>query len=160
MTLTDRQSTGLRKGLLRAPIWLCRMHLGAVVGHRLAYLASGTAQRPTRRGDAGSRQIHPASGGDSRRCRLGRTCGLDRNLRVAPPIQIVSGSSRWADPDQRFVDAAETSALHMNYQQAHPRAWRRLARTVGLPIVPDDQDWTAVASRVPAVAFTPQQLIR
>ncbi len=59
MTLTDRQPTGLRKGLLRAPIRLYRMHLGAVVGHRLVYLASGTAQRPTRRRDAGSRQIHP-----------------------------------------------------------------------------------------------------
>ncbi|MGI8591863.1 MAG: nitroreductase family deazaflavin-dependent oxidoreductase [Nakamurella sp.] len=160
MILTDRQPTGLRKGLLRAPIWLYRMHPGAVLGYRLVSLAH-RGRRSGQRGEVMLEVVkyipHPeeiivAAGWADR-------ADWYRNLRVAPPVHIVSGSRRWADPDQRFLDAAETSALHMNYQQAHPRAWRRLAWTVGLPIVPNDQDWTAVASRVPAVAFTPQQLI-
>lgn len=158
MTLTDRQPTGLHKSLLQAPIWLYRMHLGALLGHRLAYLAHRGRRNGQRREVVREvvkytphpKEIIVVAG-------LAEHADWYRNLRVAPPIQVVSGSSRWADPDQRFLGPAETSALFMNYQQAHPRAWRRIAWTVGLPIVPDDQDWTAVASRVPAVAFTPQQ---
>jgi hypothetical protein len=63
------------------------------------------------------------------------------------------GGARFPSPRCRWLDPAETVLLIESYRDAHPRAWRRIARMFGFPA--DPSGLAAVAERIPAVAFRP-----
>lgn len=157
MALLDRRPTGLKRAVLRAPIYLYRAHLGALLGRRFVYLAHrGRASGLRRevvlevvRYDARTSEITVVAA-------WGTRSDWYRNITAAPALEIRSGRDRWIQPRQRELDATERAAAFSDYARRHPRAWRALAPRLGL-----DADHAAAAAalsadRFPAIAFAPR----
>jgi deazaflavin-dependent oxidoreductase (nitroreductase family) len=110
MALARSRPTGLLRLALRLPIWLYRLHLGWLLGHRFLLLTHrGRATgRPRQavieviRYDPSTRESVVVAGW------RGQTDWY-RNLRAHPALEIVTGTERHV-PQQRFLDAAETAA--------------------------------------------------
>lgn len=161
MALTDRKPTGLLKALLRAPIWLYRAHLGWTLGHRLLYIAHlGRRTGARREVVVETVRYDPAAPEVVVVAAWGKDPDWYRNLKVAPALEVRIAAQRWDQPEQRFLDGAETLQVLRAYQQAHPRAWKRIAPVLGFPPDPADPSWPAVAETVHAIAFTPRQTDR
>lgn len=152
--VTDRKPTGLLRWALRLPIWLFRAHLGALLGHRLAYLAHRGRRTGARR-DVVVEVVHydRAIPEFTVIAAWGGTPDWYRNLRAAPAIEVRIGRSRWIAPAQRFLAPPEILDLLHEYQRAHPRAFRQLGPRLGFPADPQDPAWPQVAARVHAIAF-------
>lgn len=158
MALTDRKPRGLLRLALRAPIWLYRAGLGRLAGHRLLYLAHRGRRTGARREVVvESVRYDPAIPEVTVVAAWGGNPDWYRNLQAAPAIEVRLGAHRWPAPAHRFLDATETQRTLLDYQRAHPRAWRRLAPLLGFPADPDDPHWPEVAASVHAIAFTPQR---
>lgn len=157
MALTDRKPRGLLRLVLRAPIWLYRARLGWLAGHRLLYLAHRGRRTGARREVVVETvRYDPAVPEVTVVAAWGGTPDWYRNLRAAPAIEVRLGARRWPAPAHRFLDAAETHRTLLDYQRAHPHAWKRLAPLLGFPTDPADPRWAEVAAAVHAIAFTPE----
>ncbi|MER7013861.1 nitroreductase family deazaflavin-dependent oxidoreductase [Saccharopolyspora sp. NPDC000359] len=158
MALTDRKPRGLLRILLRAPIHLYRARLGWLVGHRFVYLAHRGRKTGARREVVVEVVRHdPDVPEVVVVAAWGKNPDWYRNIQAAPAIEVRLGSQRWPAPEQRFLDAAEVQRLLLDYQQAHPRAWKRLAPLLGFPADPADERWPEVAARTRAIAFRPRR---
>ncbi|GAA2360450.1 nitroreductase family deazaflavin-dependent oxidoreductase [Saccharopolyspora halophila] len=157
MALTDRKPRGALRVLLRAPIWLYRARLGALAGHRLLYLAHRGRRTGARREvvvevvryrpDVPEAVVVAA---------WGKNPDWYRNLRAAPALEVRIGAQRWTRPEHRFLDGEEAHAVLLDYQRAHPHAWKRIAPVLGFPVDPADPSWPERARAVRAIAFTPR----
>lgn len=113
------------RSLVRAPIWLYRHGLGAVLGPRLVmiehigrksgearYVVLEVVDRPDRD------TVIVCSG-------FGETAQWYRNLRVHPECRVtVGGRARAALADP--LDRAASDEVLDRYRTAHPAAWERL----------------------------------
>ncbi|MFC6019841.1 nitroreductase family deazaflavin-dependent oxidoreductase [Plantactinospora solaniradicis] len=156
MALTDNQPHGLVRMLLRAPIWLYRVRLGWLAGHRLLYLVH-RGRRTGKRREVIVETVHydPAAPEAIVVAAWGRSPDWYQNLLAAPAIEVRVGSHRWPRPDHRFLAPAETYQTLLAYRQAHPRAWKHIAPLLGFPTDPADRRWPEIAATVRAIAFTP-----
>jgi deazaflavin-dependent oxidoreductase (nitroreductase family) len=158
MAITDRKPTGLLRLALRSPIWLYRIGLGRVFGHRLVYLAHRGRRSGARREvvieavayDVATPSVTVVAA-------WGRNPDWYRNLLAAPAIEVRVGARRWHQPTHRRLTGTEVRETLHAYRLAHPRAWRRLAPLLGFPETPDDPRWPAVADATRAIVFTPRQ---
>jgi deazaflavin-dependent oxidoreductase (nitroreductase family) len=154
--ITERRPTGALRFLLRLPIWLYRVHLGWVFGHRLVYIAHRGRSTGARREvvvevvrfDKVVPEVTVIAA-------WGGTPQWYRNLAASPAIEVRLGRRRWTGPGQRFLKADEILATLRAYQAAHPRAFAELGPRLGFPADPQDPTWPDVAERVHAVAFRP-----
>lgn len=157
MSLTDRKPTGVVKVLLRLPLWLYRVRLGWVAGHRLVYIV-----HRGRRTGACREVVAEVVRYDRSVPELvvvaawGRQPDWYLNLVAGPAVEVRIAAQRWTRPAHRFLDGAQTQRILLAYQVAHPRAWRRLAPMLGFPTDPADPHWPAVAERTHAIAFAPR----
>ena len=157
MPVVDRRPTGALRWFLRAPIWLYRARLGALLGRRFLYLAHRGRTTGLRREvvlevvgiDKARREAYVVAA-------WGRRSDWLRNIEAAPAIEVRLGRRSWSEPQHRLLDAAETAALLRDYGRRHPRAWRALAPRLGLTadLAPDTV--AEAVSRFPAVAFSPR----
>ncbi|HEX6342333.1 nitroreductase family deazaflavin-dependent oxidoreductase [Umezawaea sp.] len=154
MGLVDRRPSGLVKHLFRAPVLLYRLGLGRVLGHRFAYLAH-TGRRSGLRRDVVVEvaryspdvpEVVVVAG-------WGDRSDWYRNLRAAPALELRVGERTWIGPDHRYLPVEEVAEVLRSYRRDHPRAWRRLARVLG---VPADGGGDDAARSLPAIAFTPR----
>ncbi|MFI6026750.1 nitroreductase family deazaflavin-dependent oxidoreductase [Amycolatopsis magusensis] len=150
MTLTARPPRGLLRALLRAPLLAYRAHLGFLFGHRLVHLVH-IGRKSGRLRDVVLEVVRYGPGEIVVVAGWGARADWLRNLRVAPAYLIESGRTRWPAPRHRYLDADETLRLLVDYRARHPRAWRRLAPTLGMPVDPRD----AEGPLPQAVAFSP-----
>lgn len=156
MTLTDRKPKGALRVFLRLPIWLYRVRLGWLLGHRLVYLAHRGRRTGARREVvAETVRYDPERPEVVVVAAWGRDPDWYRNLRVGPALEVRVGGHRWTRPAHRFLDGTETARTLLDYQRAHPRAWRHIAPLLGFPTDPADPRWPEVAGSVHAIAFTP-----
>ena len=154
MGLIDHAPRGLLRLLLRAPILLYRARLGWLLGRRFVYVAHRGRRSGKRREtvlevvryDPDIPEIFVASG-------WGTRADWYRNLRDHPPLEVRIGAVRFLAPRQRFLDPEETVRLILDYRLAHPRAWKRLAPSLGLPLDPVQAE--ATIRGIPAIAFSP-----
>ncbi len=123
---------------VRAPIWFYRHGLGWLFGRRVLllehvgrrsgqprYVCLEIVERPSRR------QFVVVSG-------FGEHAQWYRNLRAQPECRVSSGFGNRLAAHARLMSSAESAAALSRYQQAHPRAWRRLRgmieQAVGGPV--------------------------
>jgi deazaflavin-dependent oxidoreductase (nitroreductase family) len=158
MPITDRKPTGLLRALLRTPIWLYRLKIGWLAGHRLTYIAHRGRRSGARR-EVVVETVHfdPAAPEAVVVAAWGPGPDWYRNLRAASAIEVRIGGRRWPRPHHRFLEATETRQTLLAYQRAHPHAWKRLAPLLGFPTDPGDPRWPQVAAAVHAIAFRPAE---
>lgn len=156
MAVTDHRPTGVVRVLVRAPLWLYRARLGWLLGHRLVYIV-----HRGRRSGARREVVAEAVGYDRARPEIvviaawGRDPDWYHNLVAAPALELRCSTRRWLLPTHRFLDATQTLRTLLEYQRAHPAAWRRLAPLLGFPVDPADPHWPQIAAAAHAIAFTP-----
>lgn len=157
MALLDRRPTGLQRALLRAPIYLYRAHLGAMLGHRFVYLAHrGRTSGLRREVVLEVVRYNPRRPEITVVAAWGARSDWYRNIMVAPALEVRSGRDRWIEPRQRVLDPAERAAAFSDYARKHPRAWRALAPHLGLDADHPEATAALAADRFPAVAFAPR----
>lgn len=123
----DRRPSGWRRALLRVPILLYRLGLGALLGHRFAMIAyrgarTGRLRRVVLevvRWDPRRREVVVASG-------WGDRSAWYAGLRKAPALEVRCGGVRFV-PVHRFLDPGEAAAEMAHYARRHPTAGRTLA---------------------------------
>nr|WP_246331088.1 nitroreductase family deazaflavin-dependent oxidoreductase [Saccharopolyspora hordei] len=156
--MTDRKPRGLLRLLLRAPIHLYRLGLGRLAGYRFVYLAHRGRRTGARREVVVEVvRYDPAVPEVVVVAAWGKNPDWYRNVRAAPAIELRVADQRWPEPEHRFLDGSEVQRLLAEYQQRHPRAWRRLAPLLGFPADPSDPRWPDVAARTRAIAFRPRR---
>lgn len=142
------QLTSLAAGLLRtrplmrAPIWLYRARLGALLGRRLLMLEHIGRTSGARRyvvlevvdhhaPDGGPESYVVASG-------FGERAQWFRNIRANPRVRVYAGSRAPAPATARVLDRAEADRTMAAYANRHRRAWQQfkpvLENTLGAPI--------------------------
>jgi deazaflavin-dependent oxidoreductase (nitroreductase family) len=156
MALTDHKPRGLLRLALRAPIWLYRLRLGRLTGHRLLYLAHRGRRTGARREVVVETvRFDPTVPEAVVIAAWGGNPDWYRNLQAAPALEVRIGGHHWPHPRHRFLTGTETLHALRDYQHAHPRAWKRLAPLLGFPAEPTDPRWPEIADTIRAIAFTP-----
>jgi deazaflavin-dependent oxidoreductase (nitroreductase family) len=153
----ENRPTGLRRLFFRAPVYLYRAGLGALLGRRFLYLVH-TGRVSGRRRDV---VLEVVRFDDTVPevfvvAAWGRRADWLRNIEVAPAIEVRVGRDRWSRPRHRFLDEAEMTGLLRDYQRRHPRAWATLAPRMGLDPHSPDAGIGAAVQAFPAVAFRPR----
>ena len=160
MAVLSTAPTGLIRWLFRAPLWLYRLHLGWLLGHRLAQIThvgrrTGRVRRAVVevvRFDPRTREIVVAAGWG------GRTDWY-RNIQARPALEIRCGHLAYR-PLQRFLTADETYLEVRRYVRRHPWVSRYVfPRLLGLSVdAPGDERRAVVDATLRGVAFQPRQV--
>lgn len=159
MALGGSRPTGLLRRLLRAPIWLYRLHLGRLLGHRFLLLThrgrkSGQARQTVVevvRYDPVTRESVVFSGwrGDT---------DWYRNIQAHPACLVETGGERYV-PEQRLLDAGEVIAELRDAYARHPFELREgIGRAFGLEIDGSERGFAEAAEFFRGVAFRPRDL--
>lgn len=140
--------------VVRAPLWFYHRNLGFLLGKRFLYLAHQGRLSGLRREtvlevvklDRENGEVVVFSG-------WGNRADWVKNLRVGRALEIRIGHLRFTEPEHRFLPDEERRAVLVAYKEAHPLIWRALARLMGLPGDPKNDD----IGDMRAVAFRPSR---
>ena len=111
--------------LVRMPIWLYRLRLGALVGPRMLMLEH------TGRTSGATRYVvlevlnHTAPDSYLVASGFGEKAQWFRNIRANPRVRVWAGSHAPASATARVLDQAGADRGLADYISAHPRAWAR-----------------------------------
>jgi len=146
---------GIRAVLWRLPIWLFRLRLGFLMGHRMLLLThkgriSGKeryAMLEVIKYEEATNTHYVASG-------FGEKSDWSQNISKTPDVTIQVGNDKFPARAERLsLDKAR--AVFHDYNQAHPNAVRNLAKLVGYEIGSSQEDMIAFLDMIPVVAFHP-----
>lgn len=147
---------GARRLLLRAPIWLYRAGLGALLGQRMLLLThtgrrTGTARQTVLEVvDRGPEGYLVASG-------FGERAQWLRNIERHPEVTIQVGRRR-LPAGARRLPADDSARAMLRYAQRHPRLARRLMSFCGIEMDGTPDDYLTVGRElVPFVRITPRE---
>jgi len=149
--------TGALRLAFRLPIYLYRLGLGQLLGHRFMLLTH-RGRRSSRvyqtalevvRYDPSLRETVVASG-------WGERSDWYRNLKAHPALEIRTGRERYA-PEQRFLTPEEVYREIVDYERLHPWAVRIVPSLLGFRLDGSDAARRAFANSVRMVAFRPRQ---
>jgi deazaflavin-dependent oxidoreductase (nitroreductase family) len=143
--------------LLRAPIWLYRLQLGWLFGHRLLLLTHrGRKSGKVRQAVLEVVRFDPAS--QESIVMAGWRGDVDwyRNLQAHPALGVSTGRNHYV-PAQRFLTAEETVTELQRYVRRYPVAagWV-LPGLFGFALARDEVEWRDAATFFHGVAFRPQ----
>ena len=149
--------TGALRLAFRLPIYLYRLGLGQLLGHRFMLLThrgrrSGRVYQTALevvRYDPSLRETVVASG-------WGERSDWYRNLKAHPALEIRTGRERYA-PEQRFLTPEEVYREIVDYERRHPWAVRIVPSLLGFRLDGSDAARRAFANSVRMVAFRPRQ---
>ena len=154
--LSQRCPSGLLRVLLHVPVWLYRLRLGFLLGHRFLLLThigrkSGLPRQTVLevvRYDAATNACVIASG-------WGETSDWLRNILKTPEVRITIGLRQFAARAVR-LSLEEGQQELLDFSRRHPMAFRKLAARK-LPSVPKDEAETcrALAPVIPLFALRP-----
>jgi deazaflavin-dependent oxidoreductase (nitroreductase family) len=147
--------TGLRRALFRAPIWLYRVGLGALLGRRFILIThvgrtSGTARQTVVEVvtiDSGTGAITVASG-------FGDRSDWYLNVLAHPAIAVQLGSRRLSVSAHRLSPDEAADAM-VRYARRHPLAGRELCRFMGMRVDGSPADFAAAGRRIPMLRLVP-----
>jgi deazaflavin-dependent oxidoreductase (nitroreductase family) len=148
--------TGLLRLALRLPIWLYRLHLGWLLGHRFLLLVHRgrktgrvrTTVLEVVRYDAATRESVVAAAWSDR-------ADWYRNIQAAPALRVRTAGVSYT-PAQRFLTPDEVYAALREYERRHPVAARVLGPRLGIPFGGSDTELRACAASLPMVGFRPR----
>lgn len=146
---------GLRAIPWRLPIWLYRLHLGWLVGHRMLLLThkgrvSGrdrTAMLEVIKYDQATNTHYVASG-------FGIKSDWFQNITKNPDVIIKVASDEF--PAQaECLSPDEARGIFFEYTREHPNAIKNLAKLVGYEIGNTQEEMMEFLALIPVVAFRP-----
>lgn len=149
--------TGALRLAFRLPIYLYRLDLGWLLGHRFVLLThrgrkSGRVRQTVLEVvhyEPSTRETVVVSG-------WGERSDWYRNLEVQPALEVRIGRERYV-PEQRFLTPREVYAEIADYERRHPWAVRILAPLLGFRLGGSDAARRAFAGSLRMVAFRPLQ---
>jgi deazaflavin-dependent oxidoreductase (nitroreductase family) len=150
--------SGTLRLLFRLPIYLYRLNLGWLLGHRgLLLIHQGRKSGLLRetvlevlRYDPATRESVVLSG-------WGEKADWYRNIGVTPALEIQTGGERYV-PEQRFLAPEENHTEITDYERHHPLAMRIFARVFGYPLGAMESVRRESASSLRLVAFRPRDI--
>ncbi len=153
--LRSRPSGTLRL-VFRLPIYLYRLNLGWLLGHRALLLIhqgrkSGLLQETVLEVIC----YDPATKESVVLSAWGERADWYRNIKVTSAMEVRTGGERYV-PEQRFLVPEENHAVITDYEQRHPLAFRIFARAFGYPADGTEAMRREFASSLRLVAFRPK----
>lgn len=149
--------TGVLRLALRLPVYLYRLDLGWLLGHRFLLLThrgckSGHVHQTVVevvRYELSIRETVVVSG-------WGERSDWFRNLRAYPALEVRTGHERYA-PTQRFLSSEEIHAEIVDYERRHPWAVRMVPPLLGFKLDGSEAARRAFAASLRMVALRPQR---
>jgi deazaflavin-dependent oxidoreductase (nitroreductase family) len=140
----------------RLPIWLYRLKLGFLLGHRFLLLTHiGRVSGEPRQAvlevvhyDAESDTHYVASG-------FGEKSQWYRNLMKTPDVTIQIGNQKTPVTAER-LSPEEAERILRIYRQEHPRALKELSKILGYELDGTEENFRAFTHAVPVIAFRPR----
>lgn len=143
---------GIARRLLRGPLWFYRRNLGLLLGKRFVYLAhQGRLTGLRHETVLEVARLDHESGEIVVFAAWGNRADWVRNLRAGHALELRIGHLRLPEPEHRFLPEEERRAALASYRDAYPVTWWLLARWLGLPADPKNDE----IGEVRAVAFRP-----
>ena len=147
---------GLKAIPWRLPIWLYRLKLGGVLGHRFLLLThTGRVSGEPRQAvlevihyDEASNTHYVASG-------FGEKSQWYRNLMKTPQATIQIGSRQIPVTAER-LSPEEAERILRIYREEHPKALKELSKLLGYPLDGTEENFVAFARALPVIAFRPR----
>jgi deazaflavin-dependent oxidoreductase (nitroreductase family) len=139
----------------RLPMYLYRLNLGWLLGHRFLLLV----HRGRRSGLLRETMLEvilyePAIRESVVLSAWGEKSDWYRNIEAAPALEVRTGAQRYV-PEQRFLAPEENHAVIRNYGLRHPLAFRVFARVFGYPLGGTEKARREFAGSLRLVAFRP-----
>ena len=142
----------------RLPIYLYRLDLGWLLGHRFLLLVhQGRRSGLLRETVLEVLLYEPATKESVVLSAWGEQADWYRNVGATPALEVRTGGERYV-PEQRFLASEENHAVISDYGRRHPLAFRVFARVFGYPMDGTEATRREVARSLRLVAFRPRHL--
>ncbi|HLH26365.1 MAG TPA: nitroreductase family deazaflavin-dependent oxidoreductase [Chloroflexota bacterium] len=152
-----RRPRGLLRLVLRLPIWLYRLRLGWLLGHRFLLLTHrGRKTGRVRRTVLEVVHYDPATRESIVAAAWQNRADWYRNIQARPALRVQTAGVRYT-PAQQFLTPDERYAMLRGYERAHPLAAWIGARLLGIPFGRSEAALRAFAASLPMVAFRPRR---
>jgi deazaflavin-dependent oxidoreductase (nitroreductase family) len=150
--------SGALKPAFRLPIYLYRLNLGWLLGHRVLLLIhQGRKSGLLRETVLEAILYYPATKESVVLSAWGEKADWYRNIGATPALEVRTGGERYV-PEQRFLAPEENHAVITDYQQRHPLAFRIFARAFGYPLGRTEAMRRKFATSLRLVAFRPRDV--
>jgi deazaflavin-dependent oxidoreductase (nitroreductase family) len=148
--------TGASRLAFRLPIYLYRLNLGWLLGHRFLLLV----HRGRRSGLLHETVLEvlrhdPATRESVALAAWGEKADWYRNIELTPVLEVRTSSERYV-PEQRFLVPEENHTVLVDYARRHPLAFQIFARVFGYPLGGTEAARGEVASSLRLMAFHPR----
>jgi deazaflavin-dependent oxidoreductase (nitroreductase family) len=158
--LSRSRPSGALRLAFRLPIYLYRLRLGWLLGHRgLLLIHRGRNSRRVYHTvlevivyNQATRESVVLSG-------WGERADWYRNIQQMAALEVRTGDERYA-PEQRFLDPEENHAVVSDYARRHPLAFRLFAKVFGYPLGGTEEARREFAGSLRLVAFRPSHQAR
>jgi deazaflavin-dependent oxidoreductase (nitroreductase family) len=118
----------------RLPIYLYRLDLGRLLGHRFLLLVHRGRESGLLRETVLEVIAHdPATRESVVLSAWGEKADWCRNVGATPALEVRTGGQRYV-PEQRFLAPEENHAIIFDYRRRHPLAFRVFTRLFGYPL--------------------------
>ena len=152
------QPAGVLRLAFRLPIYLYRLDLGWLLGHRFLLLVHRGRKSGLLRETVLEVLLHdPAARESVVLSAWGEKADWYRNVGATPALEIRTGGQRYV-PEQRFLAPEENHAVISDHARHHPLAFRVFARVFGYPLEGTEAARREVAGTLRLVAFCPRHL--
>ena len=142
--------------LFRLPVWIYRVRIGWLLGHRLLMIThrgrrTGKVRRTVLeviRHDRATGEFIVVAG-------YGKTSDWYRNIRSTPALEIHVGRRRFK-PIQRFLTPEEAYKEFEDHEARHPRMGRAFAGMIGLEYDGSEGQRRTFTAEIAMIALSPQ----
>jgi deazaflavin-dependent oxidoreductase (nitroreductase family) len=148
--------SALLVALFRAPVWLYRLRLGWLLGHR-ALLLTHRGRKSGRRYQTVLEVVHydPVTRESVVVSGWGKRADWYQNIRASPAIEVRTGRSRYV-PSYRELTPEESYQVVGEYVRRRPRLLRPIVRWLGFSIDGTEDARRAHAGRLLLLGFRPR----
>jgi deazaflavin-dependent oxidoreductase (nitroreductase family) len=150
--------SGALRLAFRLPIYLYRLNLGQLLGHRFLLLVHrGRRSGLLRETVLEVLHYDPAARESVVLSAWGEKAHWYHNIETAPALEVRTGGERFV-PEQRSLGPEENHAVISDYGRRHPLAFRVFARVFDYPLGESEAARRQVASSLRLVAFRPRDV--
>jgi deazaflavin-dependent oxidoreductase (nitroreductase family) len=150
--------SGILRLAFRLPIYLYRLNLGWLLGHRgLLLIHQGRKSGLLRETVLEVIRYDPATKESVVLSAWGEKADWYRNIKATPAIEVRTGGERYV-PEHRFLAPEENYTEITEYERHHPLAVRIFAQMFGYPLGGTERARREFASSLRLVAFRPRYI--
>ena len=147
---------GSKAILWRLPIWIFRLGLGWVFGHRAILLThKGRISGQPRQAVLEVIQYEKATNVHYVVSGFGEKSQWFQNIMKTPEVYVQVGNKRFAAVAER-LSPEDGEKIFQDYQKHHPNAIKNLSKLIGYQIGEDEEDIRAFTRTIPVIRMQPQ----